>query len=306
MLKTLKASRLSILALLCLLIVTGCATRYYMRDETAQRLAAPAFMLKRTVAAAPFELTLYERMHERYAPATIYIEGDGLNWVSPNRISLDPTPTNPVALHLSVMDNSKNVAYIARPCQYTKLIRDDKPCDPAFWTSKRYSSEVIESIGVAIDNIKRRYDITKVNLVGFSGGGAVAAILAATRDDVASLRTVAGNLDHKTHSTYHEVSPLRGSLNAIDYAPALKDIPQRHFIGGQDEIVPPAILHSYLQALGKTNCAQYTYVQEAEHGAGWVDKWPQLLKEPVECHGVAAAVPFDPIVPSALMKGSKK
>jgi hypothetical protein len=100
-----------------------------------------------------------------------------------------------------------------------------------------------------------------------------------------SLRTVAGNLDHKTHSAYHKVAQLTGSINPPDLAPRLRAVPQIHFIGGQDEIVPPAVLHSYVQALGPTNCLQYQLVQEAAHDKGWVEKWPGLLAEKPRCMG---------------------
>ena len=126
------------------------------------------------------------------------------------------------------------------------------------------------------------------------GGGAVAAILAAQRDDVASLRTVAGNLDHRAHSAHHNVSYLEGSLNPPDFAAKLARVPQYHFIGGQDSVVPPGVLHSYLQSLGATSCAQYEFVQEAEHDKGWVNIWPDLLAKTPECRGIEKEFePFD-------------
>ncbi len=272
------------LTLLAATTLTGCmASTIEMREEIATRIASPAFMNKREIPAGPFVLTAYERMHEHQAPATIYIEGDGLAWVSKTRRSLDPTPKNPVSLHLASRDKAENVVYLARPCQYSKLVEQNKACDSAYWTNKRFAPEVMKSFNEALDDIKRRYDITGFNLVGFSGGGAVASILAAQRSDVLSLRTVAGNLDHRAHSTYHHVSYLEDSLNPPDYAAKLRNIPQYHFIGGQDVIVPPAILHSYLQALGPTHCVKYELVQDASHDEGWVNKWPELLAKTPEC-----------------------
>lgn len=285
--------KMSLMAGVCLTL--GACSSDIIREEIADRIAHPAFMVERTVAAAPFEITVWERMHENHAEATIYIEGDGLNWVSPNSPSLDPTPVTPVALQLAAMDKASNVGYIARPCQYTKNLDKNTPCDMKYWTGARYAPEVVQAMNTTLDNMKALYDLTGFHLVGFSGGGAVAAILAAQRDDVVSLRTVAGNLDHKTHSLHHEVSPLTGSLNAVDYSASLRDMPQHHFIGGQDEIVPPAILHSYLQAVGDTNCVHYTMIQEAEHDTGWVEKWPTLLKKPTECKGPVMNMSFEPM-----------
>lgn len=254
-----------------------------MKHEIADRVAHPAWMVKRTIPAAPFSLTAYERMHTRHAPANIYIEGDGKAWLSRTKISRDPTPTNPVALHVSAYDDAENVAWLARPCQYSKMLKENTRCPNTYWTNKRFAPEVLESYNKALDNIAAKYDITTFNLIGFSGGANVAAILAATRNDVVSLRTIAGNLNHVAHSRHHQVSPLNGSLNAMNYTDQLKTIPQHHFIGGQDENVTPKIIQSYLQALGTTPCAKYTIIPENEHTKGWTQKWPELLEIPMSC-----------------------
>lgn len=275
-------------------LLSACTNQPVMREQVAKRMASPAWMIEREIAAAPFAMTAYERMHKNHAPATVYIEGDGLAWTSRNSASLDPTPTNPVALNMAVMDKSPNVAYLARPCQFTKMLDKATPCPAKYWTSQRFAPEVLESMNAALDNIKRMYDITEFNLVGFSGGGNIAALLAAKRPDVVSLRTVAGNLDHRFHSEYHKVSYLDGSLNAIDVAGQLSDMPQRHFVGGQDTIVPPAISAKFVQALGSDRCADVTFIQEAEHDNGWADKWPELLKMPVACKTPKVVQEFTP------------
>ncbi len=291
-----------LIALTGSLLLTACANIprvFDQPDDVAQRIAAPAWMIPRTIPADPFELTAYERMHTRGAPANIYIEGDGKAWLSKHKISGDPTPTNPVALHLAAYDKSENIAWLARPCQYTKLIDDTKLCHNSYWTNKRFAPEVLESYNAALDNIAAKYDITEFNIIGFSGGANIAAILAAERSDVVSLRTVAGNLDHVAHSNYHRVSILQGSLNAVDYADKLRKIPQHHFIGGQDNVVPSAIIQSYLQAVGEGQCIKYSFVQEAGHESGWVNKWPELLRIPMSCKLKTPSIKHDysPIKP---------
>ena len=275
------------------LLLAGCGTSTIaMREEVAQRIAAPSWMVERQIPAAPFALTAYERMHERFAPADIYIEGDGLAWMTKNRKSLNPTPKNPVGLHLASRDKAENVVWLARPCQFSGLLDDSTACDDAYWTNKRFAPEVISAYNAALDDIKKRYDIEGFNLIGFSGGGAIAALLAAQRVDVLSLRTVAGNLDHHAHSNYHNVSVLEGSLNPPDFAEKLTTMPQVHFIGGQDEVVPPAVLHSYLQALGPSNCVQYQFIHEAAHEEGWVQKWPEFLQMTPACSGLVQEIDF--------------
>ena len=151
---------------------------------------------------------------------------------------------------------------------------------------------MIEAYQLALDEIKARYDITEFNVIGFSGGAAIAAILAAEREDVVSLRTVAGNLDHRAHSAHHEVSYMDESLDAPLYADKLVSIPQYHFIGDQDEIVPESVLHSYMQALGSDRCAQYKVVNNASHNEGWVNKWPDLLRLKTSCSRPAPQTDF--------------
>ena len=282
--KTHKLKRFT-LPLMAASLLSSCAVgTISSRGETAQRIAAPAFMIERTIPANPFMLTAFERVHDTGGTsANVYIEGDGLAWVSKTRRSLDPTPKNPVSLSLASRDDAKNVIYLARPCQYSKLIDNTKPCPAAYWTNKRYAPEVLSAYNEALDNIRTHHNVKSFNLVGFSGGGTVAALLAASRSDIASLRTVAGNLDHAAHSRYHNVSKLNGSLNPPDYAARLRDVPQIHYVGAQDSIVPSAILHSYMQALGDTSCVRYDLVQGASHSDGWSDKWPALLAEKPDC-----------------------
>ncbi len=257
-----------------------------LRLETAKRLATPSFMLHRQIRSEPFMLTAYERVHQKGAPATIYIEGDGVAWVSKNRPSLNPTPRNPVALHLATRDSSKNVIYLARPCQYSGLT-DGGGCrgdDWKYWTSERFSPEVINAMDAALDDMKRKYDLTGFHLVGFSGGGAVAALLTTQRDDVLTLRTVAGNLDHDVLNRMHEVSPMPKSLNPAGSAAQIAAVPQHHFIGEWDEVVTPAVFDSFRAAAGPTTCIRSSMVKKVDHEDGWVNIWPALLDAPLDCN----------------------
>lgn len=252
----------SILVGIAVVGLAACTPAHFMREEVATRLAHPAWMVKREIPAAPFALTVYERMHERAAPATIYIEGDGMAW---SYMSGDATPENPVALHLASKDNAENVAWLARPCQYSGKL-DGGECEREYWTDRRFAPEVLRAFDEALDNIARQYDITGFNLVGYDGGAVIAAALAQNRKDILSLRTVAGK------------------LNEIRNPATLAAMPQRHFAGGQDEVTPPAVLHGYLQAVGPSSCVNYDFIQENSHDKGWPDKWPELLESPVGCH----------------------
>lgn len=262
-----------------------------LRTDTAQRLATPSFMVKREIPAGAFSLTAYERMHERYAPANVYIEGHGETVLKD--LTIDPTPRNPVALHLSSRDKAENLAWLAGPCQYSAMVDDTAACDKAYWNGKTFSPDVLQSYNRALDDIKAQYNITTFNLIGFDSGAGVAALLAANRDDVTSLRTVAGVLEHNAYTAYHQKAAYGKSLNPTEFSGRLRNIPQYHFIGGQDDVVTPAVLHSYLQAVGSSNCVQHKLIQEASHREGWVNKWPELLAMMPVCTGPAEAVVFD-------------
>lgn len=285
-------------------LTTACAPGFMeSRGVIADRIARPAFMAERVIQAGPFNLTAWERMHKHNVAANIYIEGDGLAWISPERVSLNPTPKNPVALHMAAFDKAANVGWLARPCQYTGLA-SGAPCPVKYWTDARFAPEVIAAYHDALDNIKAMYDITGFNLIGYSGGGGIAALVAAERDDVLSLRTAAGNLDTKTFTSYHQVSPMSNSLNPVTVAEELADIPQHHFIGGNDDIIPPAIFHSWSQSSGETDCVKHTIITENEHTKGWAEKWPELLKMNVACEGPPKPEPAP--VPQEFLDVKKK
>ena len=268
------------IASLAILALGGCiGTSYpYMRTETAQRIAAPAWMIKRDIAADPFLLRAYERIHDRGGIAHIYIEGEGSIDLS------DATPLNPIALHLASKDKADNVIYIARPCQYTGMTSPAEKCDSRYWGAEQFSQTVLDSYNKALDDIALRYDIRSFDLIGFSGGATIATLLAAQREDVTSLRTIAGILDIEAYTQQLQKPPMDGSINPASQAIALTKMPQYHFVGGHDDVVPPAILHSYLQSMPPSTCVQTMFIQEAKHDAGWVDKWPELLDLPVSCY----------------------
>ncbi|MCB1557255.1 MAG: alpha/beta hydrolase [Alphaproteobacteria bacterium] len=267
---------------LLLPLLGGCAPNVLTRTDAANRFAGPAFMSKRTIAAPPFHLTAYERIDDTGAPAMVYIEGDGLAWMNKREPSLDPTPRTPLALGLAARDKSPNVIYLARPCQYTKLT-EPGPCGRRYWTSARFAPETVESLSVALDRLKALHGIPAFHLVGYSGGGAMAALLAEQRDDIASLRTVAGNLDHESHSRLHGISPLRDSLNPVTDAARLASLPQHHFIGGADQNVTPVIFENFRTAVGPSSCVRASLIPGVTHEDGWIERWPALLKEPLDC-----------------------
>lgn len=204
----------------------------------------------------------------------VYIEGDGFAWINRTTPSEDPTPRNPVGLKLAAADPSPNVLYLARPCQYITPMPAN--CAVTWWTDKRFSSEVINAMDEALTIFVKRYPGVQLELVGYSGGAAIAGQLAARRHDVRSLRTVAGNLDVGFVNALHHVSPMPQALSAIDVAPSLSSLPQIHFAGTDDSTVPLTVAKHFQQVTGD-RCVQVVEVQGMSHGSDWAAHWPALL-----------------------------
>ena len=72
-------------------------------------------------------------------------------------------------------------------------------------------------------------------------------------------------------------------------------MPQHHFVGQLDTQVPPAIYHSYAQAMGETECSNVTLVPDASHENHWVEQWSKLRTVSFACDAPEHldAVPFD-------------
>ena len=260
-------------------LLAGCAV--FDRGGVAASLAQSAGMTHSLIGTSGFVLTAFVRRRDAQAPLVVYIEGDGLAWRSRSEPSLDPTPRDPVGLRLAVLDPTPNVLYLARPCQYTPSMLDRR-CHQDYWTGRRFAEEVIASMNEAIDVVLRAGG-RGVRLVGYSGGGAVAALIAARRGDVIDLRTVAGNLDHVALNRHHGVSPLKGSLNAADVAPSLARLPQLHLVGSRDEVVVPAVVESYAARARDRKCIRIQRVDGASHEDGWTKIWPAMLRWQPAC-----------------------
>lgn len=274
--------------LLILLILTpflsACNSMFQgYRMETTQRLASKNQMYKRVVTGGMFTLTTYERIHNKGGVATVYIEGDGQGFFMDHDAGFNPTPVNPIGMQLAAIDPSKNVIYMGRPCQYTSEANTEF-CPRRYWTTHRYAPEVIDTYQDALDQFRRLHDISAFHIVGYDGGAAIALLTAAKRNDVLTVRTVAGVLDHAAMTNLMDRPALNGSVNPVDVTGYLRDIPQHHFIGGQDEITPPAVFFSYKQAMGLSPCLRYTLVEPATHIRGWYERWDRLLQKPVDCN----------------------
>jgi len=267
--------RRNFLFLGCIVFLGACAgISSETRRDTADRLALAGGFTYSEVQTDRFKLAGY-RGNQAPGVVTIYIEGDGFSFVTQNRISTDPTPINPIGLRLAIMDGEKNVVYLARPCQYVDLAKEAF-CASRYWSSHRFSEEVILAYEQVLEEMKRVAGATAFHLVGYSGGGAVAVLVAARRGDIMSVRTVAAYLDHVALNQLVGVAPLRGSLDPMKIAAELNRIPQIHYAGDDDHVIPPWVAEKFVSSVGASDCAHAVVLNGVGHEKGWAMQWKNL------------------------------
>lgn len=266
--------------LLILLALSACTTIALSERRAASwRIAKDAGWDQLPMKVSTFVLTAFIPHYiQRADTLTIYFEGDGLAWIDSTTPSFDPTPLDPVALRLAIMQPVGMAVYLARPCQYVTL-ENKLGCEKKYWTSDRFSPVVIEASNQAVEQLKALYKAKNVELVGYSGGGAIAALVAAKRKDVTRLITVAGNLDHEAWTKLHHSAPLSGSLNPVDSWQTLSNLTQLHFVGEVDENIPLKLTKSYIQRFKKTSHIRLIEVDHFNHICCWVEKWPELYQQ---------------------------
>lgn len=268
-------------------LLAGCGAQGHKRSggaylEQAQRAGFAQHVWKEQ----GFAFLTLTRDLDRAGDPVVFIEGDGMAWRTRWHPSSDPTPKTPVALQLALKTTDRPVIYMARPCQFlsSEHLRN---CDARYWTSHRFSSEVISAADVALRRLT--LDGRLEGIIGYSGGAALAALLADSKLKPRWLITLAGNLDHVRWTGHHGVTPLSGSLNPAEMMGSMAMPPQLHLVGVRDERVPPAVTESYLAQLPQNGVAMLRRLDGYDHDCCWVRDWPQPL-----CEGTTDSMPWFP------------
>jgi len=258
-------------------LLTGCGFTARLRDgrEVVKVMAKTHGWQPLFFDVETFVLTGYAKRGPG-SDLMVYIEGDGRAWINRRSPSGDPTPKDPTAFRLALIDPAPKVLYLGRPCQYTSpdTMRD---CHKRFWTASRFSPTIVEAMDAALTQAKKVLKAKRLHLIGYSGGGGLAVLLASRRKDVATVMTVAGNLDHSAWTSHHGVTPLSESLNPVDVAFSVRDSPQVHFVGLADEVMPPPVARSFFSRMGESSKARLVEIPGFDHRCCWVKAWPNLL-----------------------------
>ena len=206
---------------------------------------------------------------------TIYIEGDGANWLFKTIPPRNPTPDQSLVVALAASDPNPYVLYLARPCQFID-VQTITECDESLWTDGRFSSQVIAMSNQAIDRALQNVPTVRLNLVGHSGGGTLATLIAAQRSDVNCLITMASPLDIAAWARALSVAPLTRSQNPAEPNANLKQIRQTHYLGENDRIVTKESIGRYRNFPPQT---EFITISGFDHQKFWLEHWPMLQQQ---------------------------
>jgi predicted alpha/beta hydrolase family esterase len=255
------------LALVFTALLFGCASPTSKIESLARR----AGLVREIIDGASFRHVVFTQRGVAEGNWTVYLEGDGLPWVNGRIPATDPTTRNPLALHLMLQGDAPAI-YVGRPCYHQ--IEDDA-CSWQLWTQARYSESVVSSMVAAIDRKLQALNAERATLVGYSGGGTLAVLVAERLAKVERVVTIAANLDTDAWTTHHGYLPLTESLNPASsrHAHAFEEI---HLQGKNDAIVPIETTVSYFDRF--PNARRIT-LDGFDHVCCWKERWPQLLSQ---------------------------
>ena len=265
--------RPGIVAIFALNLASGCATRVTAPAAVAAKHGLVQEQLQGTVFThTVYRTSALSEPNDDTEPVWIFIEGDGRPWVNGgSEPASNPTTSRPIALELAVQMR-RPVLYLGRPCYDRPTM--EPPCAATWWTDARYSATVVQSLAAAIRRYQQESHFERLILVGYSGGGVLAELVAHEVNGVAAVVTIAANLDTAAWTEYHGYLPLTASLNPA--ATTNKATwPEIHLLGEDDEVVPPPTLQRYFERNPHSVLWRYA---DYGHVCCWREEWPRIVE----------------------------
>ncbi|ABC30952.1 conserved hypothetical protein [Hahella chejuensis KCTC 2396] len=275
---------ITLLAALLCVFVTGCArlaTPPEVKEGGAGYVNADDFNM--WLAYKNGTLMDHGGMSERLdmqAPLIVVLEGDGLPWSRPWRISSDPTSPDPLMFDW-YRQWPGEALYLGRPCYFGAKSRRVPPapwdveeppetqsCFAYWYTHGRYSEEVVTAMAQVL---RMKAGDRPLLLLGHSGGGALAMLLAARMSNTVAVMTLSGNLNVAAWTSGHDFSPLTGSLDPAASPPLNRDVRQSHWAARGDETVKP----EWIEKEAARQQATFQLGPASKH-SDWRHYWPQI------------------------------
>jgi poly(3-hydroxybutyrate) depolymerase len=123
-------------------------------------------------------------------------------------------------------------------------------------------------------------------LVGYSGGGTLAWLMAREVPQTVAVVTIAANLDVERWAALHGYTPLAGSLDPARSPPLPPAVAQVNFAGARDTDVPPEVAVSFGR---RHRAAKLVVIEDYDHRCCWTQRWPELLSSANAWGGLAPA-----------------
>jgi pimeloyl-ACP methyl ester carboxylesterase len=258
------------LVIIIALLLNGCATpaEHFTAVALAQGLAEETF----TTPLFSHKIYQNQQVKQNTRPTLhVYLDGDGTPWEH-DWPADDPTSRNPMILELLVQDNNPAIL-LGRPCYHGLSIQ--AACESSLWTSKRYAQIVVDSLVTALNSWLQQHPFRQVTLIGYSGGGTLAVLMANRIKNLQTVVTLSANLDVAAWSRALGFDNLTQSLNPIEQQQLQPAIQQWHLAGGEDDVVPAFVIKAYADTQKN---AHYRLYQSFDHGCCWVKAWADILK----------------------------
>jgi dienelactone hydrolase len=249
--------------------LTGCAAR---RAFDPYHDIDPGYRVV-TVQGTQFAHAVVVPDGQKSAPTLwVFLEGDGQPWLDGGRrIARDPSPKIPLAFDL-FKNSSVPRAYLGRPCYFSHA--QDVGCNPSLWTSARYGEAAVASMASALKKLVRENSTHRVILLGYSGGGALAYLVAPRVPAVSAVVTISGNLDIDAWTREHHFVSLSESDNPATVSALDRRITQIVIVGGRDVNVPRSSIREFLD---RQQPQEVWFYDDQDHACCWRRDWPSIL-----------------------------
>ena len=222
-------------------LLTGCVLK-----------PAPEGFEERQIQTEHFSLAVWVKdTIQQGQPFRLYIEGDG-----------DPNPKYQIAKYFASIDDTPNVIYTARPCQWSK----DKICKtrPNIYGIDRFHPDLIQEMQELTEYLIKKYHAPSIELIGYDSGAVIALELAA-KLPVSRVITIAGITDTSAYALYNGIRLPDDAVNPSEHLSVLSTIPQIHYVGADDDITPRRLVERFVSKMYNSKSAMVKVVSDTDH-----------------------------------------